>query len=60
MIYTTGKVSSWIEFLREIKGKNLPRAAMFRRFNKMVDKEDYLKSEKEQLVNYALKYGLTT
>lgn len=56
----TGKVSSWIEFLRATKGKNLSRSAMFGRFNKMVDPDDYKKSEKENLVNYAIKYGSTT
>ena len=56
---TKGEVSSWINFLRNIKGKNLSRATIFRRFNREVEKEDYLKSEKEKLVNYAIKYGLT-
>lgn len=51
--------AGWLEFLREIKGKNLPRATVFRRFNKMVPKEDYSKQEKVDLVNYAIKYGST-
>lgn len=51
--------AGWLEFLREIKEKNLSRNAVFRRFNKMVPKEDYAKGEKEKLVNYAIKYGST-
>lgn len=51
--------AGWLQFLREIKGKNLNRVQVFRRFNKLVPKEDYGIGEKESLVNYAIKYGST-
>lgn len=50
--------SSWIKFLREIKGKGYKKNTIYSKFNKMVDKDDYLSSEKTELINYALKYGL--
>jgi len=55
----TGKVSSWIKFLRDIKGKGLSKSTINRRFYQQVEKEDYERRDLLKLVDYAWKYGLT-
>lgn len=44
--------SSFICFTRFIKGKGYNRAKINRLLKKLVDKEDYLKSELGQLLDY--------
>lgn len=51
-----GNVSSWVEFLRAIKGKGYTKATIERKFLKMVDKEDYKGVPRQKLVNHALKF----
>lgn len=51
--------SSWVLFLRNIKGKKLSGSEIRRRFLKEVDKEDYDSSITSELINYAQNHGST-
>jgi hypothetical protein len=55
----TGQVSSWVSFLRVIKGKEYTKNTITRKFKSLVDKVDYEKGDVKNLIEYASKYGST-
>ena len=49
--------SSWVCFYKTMNKLNIKDKKKMRRyFNKLVDKNDYLQSEKNQLINYLMSH----
>jgi hypothetical protein len=46
-------VSTFIAFVRAVRGRGFDRNLVGRFFNKLVDKEDYTKSERDTLLLFA-------
>lgn len=44
--------SSYICFAEAVRGQNFSRQILHRRFNKLVDKNDYSKKEKRAILNH--------
>jgi hypothetical protein len=52
--------SDYICFAEAVRGRNFSRKTIIRNFNSLVDKEDYIKSEKKEIIDFLVelsKYG---
>jgi hypothetical protein len=52
--------SDYICFAEAVRGRNFSRKTIIRNFNSLVDKEDYVKSEKKEIIDFLVelsKYG---
>jgi hypothetical protein len=47
--------SDYICFAEAVRGRNFSRKTIIRNFNSLVDKEDYIKSEKKEIIDFLVK-----
>jgi hypothetical protein len=51
--------SSWNCFVNAIKGQDFNKRIILKWFNKLIDKNDYAKNEKKELIKHLLKVSST-